>query len=136
MSEILIKDFSKVVKRSFSVSVNQGRFMREVFKAAGYDRFPTTSDENYAKKICDGSKPITPDMKNGFPKPYHVEELALYFVKKIDNVKVKTLATFFGITDDTIDNCIRKKQEDEKGCRLQLLLQKRLNVCYQCLCNQ
>lgn len=103
MSEILIKDFSKVVKRSFSVSVNQGRFMREVFKAAGYDRFPTTSDENYAKKICDGSKPITPDMKNGFPKPYHVEELALYFVKKIDNVKVKTLATFFGITDDTID---------------------------------
>lgn len=103
MSEILIKDFSKVVKRSFSVSVNQGRFMREVFKASGYDRFPTPSDEIYAKKICDGSKPITPDMKNGFPKPYHVEELALYFGKKIDNAKVKTLATFFGITDEAID---------------------------------
>ncbi len=103
MSEILINDYSKAVKQSFSGSISQGRFMREAFKAAGYDRFPTTSDEDYAKKICNGSKPITLDMKNGFPKPYHIEELALYLGKKIDNAKVKTLAAFFGIANDSVD---------------------------------
>lgn len=103
MSEILISDYSKAVKKSFSVSVSQGRFMREVFKAAGYDRFPSPSDEPYAKKICDGSKPITDDMRNEFPKPYDVKKLAEYFVKKIDNAKIQTLAQFFEITDATIE---------------------------------
>ena len=48
---ILIKEYSDVVKKSFGTSMNQGRFMREVFKASGYDRFPSSSDEDYAKKI-------------------------------------------------------------------------------------
>ena len=103
MSEILISDYSKVVKKSFSASVSQGRFMREVFKAAGYDRFPTSSDEEYAKKICNGSKPITDDMRDGFPRPYCVKELAEYLAKKIDNAKVQSLAQSFEISDETVE---------------------------------
>ena len=34
---ILIKDYSDAVKKSFGTSMNQGGFMREVFKASGYD---------------------------------------------------------------------------------------------------
>ena len=81
---ILIKEYSDVVKKSFGTSMNQGRFMREVFKASGYDRFPSSSDEDYAKKICNGSKPITDDMIAGFPKPYRIEELADYLREIID----------------------------------------------------
>lgn len=103
MSEILIKDYSMTVKKCFTVSVSQGRFMREVFKAAGYDRFPTKSDEDYAKKICDGSKPINSDMRCGFPKPYHVQELAVYFLGKIDNAKIRMLAAGFEVNDKNID---------------------------------
>ena len=73
---IVIKAYSDTVKKSFGSSMCQGRFMREVFKASGYDRFPSSSDEDYAKKICNGSKPITDDMIAGFPKPYWIEELA------------------------------------------------------------
>ena len=106
---ILIKEYSDVVKRSFGISMNQGRFMREVFKASGYDRFPSSSDEDYAKKICNGSKPITDDMIAGFPKPYWIEELADYFVKHIDKKKVPTLANAFKIADKSIDiDCICK----------------------------
>ena len=83
--------------------------MREVFKASGYDRFPSSSDEDYAKKICNGSKPITDDMIAGFPKPYRIEELADYFVKHIDKNKVPTLANTFKIADKSIDiDCICK----------------------------
>lgn len=106
---ILIKEYSDVVKRSFGTSMNQGRFMREVFKTSGYDRFPSSSDEDYAKKICNGSKPITDDMIAGFPKPYWIEELADYFVKHIDKKKVPTLANAFKIADKSIDiDCICK----------------------------
>ncbi len=106
---ILIKDYSDAVKKSFGTSVNQGRFMRDVFKASGYDRFPSASDEDYAKKICNGSKPITDDMIAGFPRPYRIEDLADYFFKHIDDKKVPTLATAFKITDKTIDtNCLCK----------------------------
>lgn len=38
---IVIKTYSDTVKKSFGSSVSQGRFMREVFKASGYDRFPS-----------------------------------------------------------------------------------------------
>ena len=100
---ILIKEYSDVVKRSFGTSMNQGRFMREVFKASGYDRFPSSSDEDYAKKICNGSKSITDDMIAGFPRPYRIEELADYFVKHIDKKKVPTLANAFKIADKSID---------------------------------
>lgn len=100
---ILIKDYSDAVKKSFGTSVNQGRFMREVFKASGYDRFPSASDEDYAKKICNGSKPITDDMISGFPRPYRIEELADYFYKHIDDKKVPALTATFKITDKTID---------------------------------
>ena len=86
---IVIKAYSDTVKKSFGSSMSQGRFMREVFKASGYDRFPSSSDEDYAKKICNGSKPITDDMIAGFPKPYWIEELADYFVKHIDKKKYK-----------------------------------------------
>ena len=106
---ILIKEYSDVVKKSFGTSMNQGRFMREVFKASGYDRFPSSSDEDYAKKICNGSKPITDDMIAGFPKPYRIEELADYFVKHIDKKKVPALANTFKIADKSIDiDCICK----------------------------
>ena len=44
---ILIKEYSDVVMKSFGISMNQGRFMREVFKASGYDRFPNSSDAHY-----------------------------------------------------------------------------------------
>ena len=70
---IVIKAYSDTVKKSFGSSMSQGRFMREVFKASGYDRFPSSSDEDYAKKICNGSKPITDDMIDGFPRPYRIE---------------------------------------------------------------
>lgn len=106
---ILIKDYSDAVKKSFGAFVNQGRFMREVFKASGYDRFPRASDEDYAKKICNGSKPITDDMISGFPRPCRIEDLADYFFKHIDDKKVPTLAAAFKITDKTIDmNCLCK----------------------------
>lgn len=109
MSEMLINDYAKVVKNSFSISINQGRFMREVFKNAGYDRFPTSSDEDYAKKICNGSKPITADMRNGFPKPYYVYELTTYYVGKISDDKLKTLAISFEIKDKEINKeCLCK----------------------------
>ena len=100
---IVIKAYSDTVKKSFGSSMSQGRFMREVFKASGYDRFPSSSDEDYAKKICNGSKPITDDMIAGFPKPYWIEELADYFVKHIDKKKVPTLANAFKIADKSID---------------------------------
>ena len=83
--------------------------MREVFKNAGYDRFPTSSDEDYAKKICNGSKPITADMRNGFPKPYYVYELTTYYVGKISDDKLKTLAISFEIKDKEINKeCLCK----------------------------
>lgn len=65
---IVIKAYSDTVKKSFGSSMSQGRFMREVFKVSGYDRFPSSSDEDYAKKICNGSKPITEEMIAGFPQ--------------------------------------------------------------------
>ena len=106
---ILIKDYSDAVKKSFETSMNQGRFMREVLKASGYDRFPSASDEDYAKKICNGSKPITDEMIAGFPRPYWVDELADYYAKHIDKKKVPVLASAFEITDKTKDiNCLCK----------------------------
>lgn len=106
---ILIKDYSDAVKKSFGTSMNQGGFMREVFKASGYDRFPSSSDEDYAKKICNGSKPITDDMIAGFPRPYRIEELADYYVKHIDKKKAPALANAFEISDKTIDiECLCK----------------------------
>ena len=102
-SEMLLKDYANAVKISFTPTVSQGRFMRDVFKAAGYNRFSPSSDEDYAKKICNGSKPITEEMRNGFPKPYHVNELADYYIKNAADNKLWTIANTFGIMDRQLD---------------------------------
>lgn len=100
---ILIKDYSDKVKKSFATTKSQGRFMREVFRAAGYDRFPNRSDEEYAKKICNGTKPITDNMIEGFQRPYRIVDLAEYFERNIDIRKKTILANAFGISDKSVD---------------------------------
>lgn len=98
-----IKEYSSKVKNGFGTTINQGRFMREVFKAAGFDRFPLHSDEEYAKRICIGSRPITEDMIAGFPKPYRINDLAQYYSKKIALGKIGIVATSFGINENHPD---------------------------------
>lgn len=98
-----INDYANRVKKGFGTTVSQGKFMREVFKASGYDRFPSSSDEEYAKKICNGSKPITDDMIEAFPKPYRIDELATYYKKHISQVKVSECARGFGIEENHPD---------------------------------
>ena len=106
---ILIKDYSAAVKKTFKTSVSQGRFMREVFKAAGNDWFPSTSDQDYAKKICNGTKPINSAMCTGFPRPYHVDELAAYFEKNISDEKISTLTSFLQDISGAIDKKVLSK---------------------------
>lgn len=106
---MVIKDYTNAVKKGFETSMNQGRFMREVFKAAGYDRFPSSSDEDYAKKICNGTKSITKDMVTGFPIPYKIDELADYYAKHIGQKKAVTLANAFNLKEEKIDTGLLSK---------------------------
>lgn len=98
-----IKEYSNKVKKGFGAFASQGRFMREVFKAAGFDRFPLSSDEEYAKRICEGSKPITADMIEGFPKPYRINDLARYYKKKLALDKIGNVAKSFGVYESHPD---------------------------------
>lgn len=95
-----IKDYASSVKKSFSSSKNQGRFMREIFKAAGSNRFTSAADDEYTKKICNGSKPITEDMIAEFPRPYRIDALAKYYVQNIDKGKTAGLVNDFGLQED------------------------------------
>lgn len=97
MKVITIKEYSDAVKRSFGITISQGQFMREMFTAAGSNKFSTRSDEDYAKKICNGSKPITDEMKNSCPKPYSVKDVTVYLMGKSVESKISNLASFFEV---------------------------------------
>ncbi len=97
MKTITIKEYSDAVKKSFGITISQGQFMREMFTAAGSNKFSSRSDEDYAKKICNGSKPITDEMKNSFPKPYRVKSVATYLTGKNTESKIYNLALFFEV---------------------------------------
>lgn len=103
MKEITIKEYSDAVKGSFASLTSQGKFMREVFTAAGSNRFPTKSDEEYTKKICNGSKPITDDMVSSFPKPFDVQGITEYFQRNVSDLKLKNLAEFFETKTEDIN---------------------------------
>jgi hypothetical protein len=92
--------------------INRPSFISALFKAAGstHDIAINTrifADSDYRYKICNGTKPISIDLKRSFPENgVDVDGLASYFASCLENNADKhcsALMRKFGIVDDSYD---------------------------------
>lgn len=74
-------------------------FVSKLFVAAGSKYFSasTTSDKDYQKKLYNGSKPLTQNLKGSFPDPINFDGLVAFFIGQIQDDKTRDVMTSFAI---------------------------------------
>ncbi|MGL5973150.1 MAG: NBR1-Ig-like domain-containing protein [Oscillospiraceae bacterium] len=78
---------------------SQGMFVSKLFAAGGSTSFSTTasSDKEYQKKLCNGSKPLTQKLKSSFPRDLNQDTVSDLLKKHIKAEKVRDVMTAFAI---------------------------------------
>lgn len=97
--EVLSIEISTFLQRIYPCCTgvnNQGVFVTKCFAAAGCSYFVGSSTD-YQRKLFNGSKPLTKNIKRTFPIPFMNQELATFFENRITVEKVRDLMTAFAI---------------------------------------
>lgn len=76
---------------------SQGKFVANLFIAMGSKYFSLYSDHAYEKKLFNGSKPLTQDLRDSIPSPIDVKKLAGFFAKYMDDSKIREIALKQGL---------------------------------------
>lgn len=73
--------------------------MSRLFIAGGSSYFSTSinADKEYQKKLYNGSKPLTQNLKDSFPENIHLDALVGLFEKHLKDDKVRQAMTAFVI---------------------------------------
>ena len=86
---------------------NTGIFVTLCFRAAGSNHFSFTKGKRYTsadvplqRKLYDGSRPMTPEIKASF-NPFDVDGLAAFYKENIESCKVRDVMLAFGIPPNT-----------------------------------
>lgn len=89
---------------------NNGIFVTHCFCAAGSNQFPFTKGKRYTsgdvplqRKLFDGSRKMTPDIKESF-NPFDIDGLATFYKENIENGKVREVMLAFGIPPSAEEN--------------------------------
>lgn len=91
--------FCKIIYCHCPRITSQGWFVGLLFSSAGSSRFSKSSNnvDEYQRKLFNGSKPITPKLKDTFPKPISIEGLCNFFKTDISDEGIRLIMTAFGI---------------------------------------
>ena len=93
---------------------NSGIFVTLCFCAAGSTHFPFTKGKRYTsedvplpRKLYDGSRTMTADIKSSF-HPFNEDGLAAFYKENIETAKMRDVMLAFGIppTTETDDDCL------------------------------
>ena len=100
-------DFSKNLYKKLSGLTSQARFIGALFNAAGSDFFelnPTYGTDGYQRKVFNGTRSLTQDMKDSFPKPIETEELMNFFQTRIGDKTLPNIMENFDIPKNELQN--------------------------------
>lgn len=93
---------------------NSGIFVTLCFRAAGSNHFPFTKGKNYTskdvalqRKLYDGSRAMTPEIKTSF-NPFDEDGLTLFYKENIESDKLRDIMLAFGIppTTEANEDCL------------------------------
>jgi hypothetical protein len=93
-------EYIKNIYQYNTVSTSQSSFLGKLFTAAGSNFFvinPNYNTDSYQNKICNGSKPLSKDIKASFPRPIEKDKLTNFFDNCIGNKSVSKLMKDFKI---------------------------------------
>lgn len=99
--------FAKKLKPSLSRVSSQGRFVGQIFHAAGSTYFPEEpayGEDSYQVKLFGGKKPFNSTLKSSFPIPINKDGLRIYLDSRIGMTSVKKLINDFGIPVNAEEN--------------------------------
>lgn len=89
---------------------NSGIFVTLCFRAAGSNHFPFTKGKRYTsgdvplqRKLYDGSRTMTPEIKASF-HPFDVDGLTSFYKENIESGKLRDVMLAFGIPPTTTVN--------------------------------
>jgi len=100
-------DYSRRLHPHLSGINNQGHFVGALFHAAGSNFFPERpayGTDSYQRKLFGGTKPLTQEMKDSFPKPIDTEKLNTFFKMRIGESSLSQIMSNFGIPNEEIKN--------------------------------
>lgn len=100
-------EFANKIHPNLAGISNQGQFVGGLFNAAGDTHFPLNpSYDTYdlQKKMVNGTRKITPKMKNRFPNPIDMEGLHKFFSKRIGETTLPIIMRNFGIPESEPEN--------------------------------
>lgn len=95
-------DFSSCslpIQKSCKPTINsQGLFVFKLFIAAGCNPLSSSaySDHEYERKLCNGTKPLTIDMKKDIRQALRLNDLTEFLSNNIQDDKIQDVATAFG----------------------------------------
>lgn len=81
-------------------------FISKLFIAAGSTYFSasTSSDKDYQKKLCNGSKPLTQNIRDSFPRVISIIDVAVFFNEHIKCDQLRELMSTFAIPISVAQN--------------------------------
>jgi hypothetical protein len=93
-------EFSKNLYKKLSGLTSQAKFIGALFNAAGSDFFelnPTYGTDGYQRKVFNGTRSLTQDMKDSFPKPIDTKKLMNFFQTRIGDKTLPDIMENFDI---------------------------------------
>lgn len=106
-------EFSKNLYKKLSGLTSQAKFIGALFHAAGSNFFvlnPAYGTDGYQRKVFNGTRALTQDMKDSFPKPIDIEELMNFFQTRIGDKTLLEIMENFDIPKNEL-------QDKELLCR-------------------
>lgn len=102
--------FCKGLHHKLSGIKSQGQLIGSLFNAAGSNYFPPRpayDTDSYQRKLYGGSKLLTQEMKDSFPKPINTEGLKSFLQTRIGDSSLSQIMAYFSIpTDDVQDKTL------------------------------
>lgn len=83
---------------------NQGIFVSKLFSAMGSNLFSSSKygDHEYERKLCNGTKPLTSEMKNTLRNSFNLENLSNFLLNNIQDDKIQGVVRAFGFPKSII----------------------------------
>lgn len=83
---------------------SQGSFVVQLFAAMGSDPLSSSKygDHEYERKLCNGGKPLTTQMKHTVLKSFNLENLSKFLSNNMQDDKIQDVATAFGFPQSIV----------------------------------